>query len=108
MRAITNSMKYGIPTYIVGYADNKVECLKTFRTEWKEQFNRQKNLMMQFVRQVSQDSEVYANGSFPVKMAGFLPQYVKANPEAKGKSTETALVDCNGKSVPFEIGIDLS
>lgn len=108
MRAITNSMKYGVPTYIVGYSDQKVECLKTFRTEWKKQFNRQKDLMMQFIRQVSEDSEVYANGSFPVKMAGFLPQYVKPNPEAKGKNTETTLVDCNGKSVPFEIGIDLS
>ena len=106
-RAITNSMKYGVPVYVLGYAPTRVEDLSEFRKIWIEEFNCQKDIMIDFVMSVIQDDvAIIDDEKFPVKFGGFLPQYVKANPKDKGAPTEVGTVDRNGKTIDFHKNMD--
>lgn len=105
-RGITNAMKFGVPVYVFGYAPNRCD-LDVFRKQWLEQFQWQKAMMLQFASDVSGDDTFEVNEeNFPVKFGGFLPQYVKPNPEDRGRPTEVGFVDEEGNPVIFEAGMD--
>jgi hypothetical protein len=101
-RAVTNSVKYGVPVYILGYSDHRVDDLETFRTEWIENFNSQKDIMVEFAQTLLGDTNAEIDyDNFPIKVGGFLPQYVKPNPNDKGAPTEIGVVDQFGKTIQF-------
>ena len=104
MRSITNSMKYNVPVYIVGYAAQtkpSKKSLQSFREEWIDDFEMQKGIMQDFVSQVVNDDVEFNEDNFPIRIGGFLPQYTKPNPNDNGAPTEYTLVDVNG--FPIEI-----
>lgn len=101
-RAITNSVKYGVPVFILGYSDHRTDDLNIFRQEWINDFNTQKEIMLEFAQSVLDDTNGNIDeDNFPVKLGGFLPQYVKANPEDKGAPTEYGVVDALGDTIEF-------
>lgn len=102
-RAITNAMKFDVPVFILGYSDHRVDDLNSFRHEWIEDFNSQKGIMLEFAQSILDDPSADIDDSnFPVKVGGFLPQYVKPNPEDKGAPTEVGVVDVNGQTIQFD------
>jgi len=107
MRAITNSIKYDSPVYIIGYSAHtkpSIAELRSFRQEWIDDFEMQKGVMQDFVSKVIGDDIEFNEINFPVRMGGFLPQYTKPNPNNNGAPTEFTLVDDLGK--PFDIYSD--
>ena len=101
-RAVTNSVKYGVPVFILGYSDHRTDDLNIFRQKWINDFNSQKGIMLEFAQSVLNDPNADIDeDNFPVKLGGFLPQYVKANPEDKGAPTEYGVVDQLGNVVEF-------
>ena len=54
------------------------------------------------VSEEDSESNLVNEDAFPVKFAGFLPQYVKPNPNDQGKATENTIVDVYGNSIPFD------
>jgi hypothetical protein len=106
MRAISNSVKYNVPVYIIGYSAHtkpSIVDLQSFREEWIDDFEMQKNVMQDFVSKVIDDDFEFITfeSNFPVRMGGFLPQYTKPNPNDNGAPTEHTIVDVSGK--PFNI-----
>lgn len=97
MRAITHHVTYGVPVYLFGYASTREDDLVQFREQWIEDFENQKLLLLDFFKMSPED---YPN-EFPVKIAGFLPQYIKPDAKHKGRSTETTLVDQYGAPLIF-------
>jgi hypothetical protein len=104
MRAIYHGTRLGLPIWIFGYASNRVDDLQEFREEYIEEFNELKSVLLQFAFNTVEDGEISSidEDSFPVKLAGFLPQYVKPNPEDKGRPTEKGLVDMYGNEIKFD------
>jgi len=101
-RAITNSVKFDVPVFILGYSDHRVDDLNTYRKEWIEDFNSQKGIMLEFAQNILDDTNADIDeDNFPVKVGGFLPQYVKPNPEDQGAPTEYGVVNVNGETVKF-------
>lgn len=103
-RGIQHGTNKGLPVWIFGYAPNRVPDLQQFRQEWMDDFIAMKETYIKFVSNVAEDGEtiVVDETLFPVKFAGFLPQYVKPNPRDQGKPTENTLVDQNGNPVKFD------
>ena len=102
MRGITNSSIYGVPSYLFGYSDKRVDDLSLFRRTWMEDFIKQKQIMIGFASSISKDDQIEIDeNNFPVKFGGFYPQYIKPNPEHKGAATEFGLVDWNGEPIEW-------
>ena len=104
MRGIVHGIKLDIPVWVIGYAPTRKADLKEFRESWIEEFNELKETTIQFAGIILNDcdSSDFAEDYFPVKVAGFLPQYVKPNPKDGGAPTEKGLVDSNGIPVKFD------
>lgn len=103
-RGIVNATRLGIPTWVIGYSTNRVSDLQEFRENWIEQFNETKELFLCFAENITGTT---INGdidekNFPVKLAGFMAQYMKPNAEHQGKPTECGLVDVFGNSIEFD------
>ena len=100
-RAIINSIRFGIPVLIIGYAaERPKDGLKIFRKEWIKDYIETKELFIKFAKNIINDGgDEFNESNFEIKIAGFLPQYIKANPEDSGKPTETEVVDIDGNPV---------
>lgn len=104
MRAVYHGTRLNIPVWVVGYATNRVDNLQKFREEYIEEFNELKAVLLQFAFNTVEEGEISSidEESFPVKLAGFLPQYVKPNSNDKGRPTESGLVDMYGNTIKFD------
>ena len=103
-RGIQHGTNKDLTVWIFGYAPNRVPDLDKFRKEWVKEFNNMKQTYITFASNIAEDGDsiVVDEDIFPVKFAGFLPQYVKPNPNDQGKPTENTLVDQYGKSIKFD------
>ena len=103
MRSIAHGTRLDLPVWILGYAPTRKPDLQDFRENWVEEFNELKELCINFSEAITDSDGTDINeDSFPVKFAGFLPQYVKPNPKDGGKPTENTLVDIDGHPVRFD------
>ena len=104
MRALYHGTRLSLPVWIFGYAPNRVDDLKKYREDFIVDFNELKEVMIQFAFNTVEEGQesVIDEDNFPVKLAGFLPQYVKPNPEDLGRPTELGLVDVNGNRIKFD------
>ena len=104
MRAIVHGTRLNLPVWILGYAPVRKDDLKQFRLDYIQEFNEIKSYAIQFSNNVVNDGEESSvnEEGFCVKLAGFLPQYVKPNPKDKGRPTENGLVDVYGTKVVFD------
>lgn len=102
-RALAHAQRLGIPVYIFGYAQNRVPDLQQFRENFINEFNEMKSLMIEFAAELSDvDVSTIDEENFPIKIAGFLAQYVKPSPKHQGRPTEEGLVDIYGNSIKFD------
>lgn len=101
MRAITNSVKYGVPVYVIGYSQNRVDDLVEFREKFIESWNEQKEILVNFAESLFEDCGQFDESRIQVKLAGFKAQYIKPDPNDKGRPTEQGLVDVEGNTIPF-------
>ena len=103
-RGVEHGTNKDLTVWIFGYAPNRVPDLEEFRKEWIEDFNTMKQTYITFASNIAEDggSIVVDEDIFPVKFAGFLPQYVKPDPKLHGKPTENTLVDQYGNPVKFD------
>ena len=103
MRAIVHGTRLGLPVLVLGYAPTRQSDLRQFRIDYIEEFNETKSYLIEFANNIVNDgdtNEINEN-NFCVKLAGFLPQYVKPNPKDKGMPTEHGIVDVYGNKVTF-------
>ena len=103
MRAIVHGTRLGLPVLVLGYAPTRQSDLRQFRIDYIEEFNETKSYLIEFANNIVNDgdtNEINEN-NFCVKLAGFLPQYVKPNPKDKGMPTEHGIVDVYGNKIIF-------
>lgn len=101
-RAITHAYRLGIPVWFIGYSTKRVKDLEEFRSEYVEEFNEQKEVFVNFAKEILDEDGDFSEDRFHVKLAGFMAQYVKPNPKDQGRPTEYGLVDMYGNSVKFD------
>ena len=101
MRAITNSVKYGVPVYVIGYSQNRVDDLYAFREKFIEDWNDQKEILVKFAEDLFEDCGEFVESRIQVKLAGFMAQYIKPDPNDKGRPTEQNVVDVFGNTIKF-------
>ena len=101
MRAITNSVKYGVPVYVIGYSQNRVDDLYAFREKFIEDWNDQKEILVKFAEDLFEDCGEFDESRIQVKLAGFMAQYIKPDPNDKGRPTEQNVVDVFGNTIKF-------
>ncbi len=106
MRAITNSVKYGVPVYVIGYSQNRVDDLVEFREKFIESWNEQKEILVNFAEGLFEDYGQFDESRIQVKLAGFKAQYIKPDPNDKGRPTEQGLVDVEGNTISFSATAD--
>lgn len=95
----------GLPVWLIGYATNYVPDLEQFRKNFIEEFNEMKTYFKQFAANILADGhgvEDMDETIFPIKLAGFLPQYVRPNDQNYGQPTESGLVDVYGNTLKFD------
>ena len=102
MRAITNSVKYGVPVYVIGYSQERVDDLGSFREKFIEDWNDQKEILVKFAESLFEDCGEFDETRIQVRLAGFMAQYIKPDPNDKGRPTEQNMVDMYGKTIKFE------
>jgi len=103
MRGIFHATRLGIPVWIFGYSTKRVPDIATFRKQYDIDFGIMKERLIQFASNISGESIGDVDeDAFPVKFAGFLPQYVKPNPQDNGRETEHSLVDMFGNALRFD------
>lgn len=101
-RAMYHAQRLGIPVYLFGYAQKRVPDLEKFRENFIDEYNEMKSFMIQFAADLCDaDVSTVDEENFPIKIAGFLAQYVKPNPQDKGRPTEVGLVDMYGNPTEF-------
>tara|TARA_B100001996_G_scaffold80999_1_gene59754 strand:+ start:329 stop:1498 length:1170 start_codon:yes stop_codon:yes gene_type:complete len=103
-RGISHGTNRNVPVWLFGYAPNRVPDLTEWREDYITKFNIMKTTFITFSQNLINEGESceYDEDTFPVKLAGFLPQYVKPNPNDKGKPTESGLVDTFGNAIRFD------
>lgn len=101
-RAITHATKLGIPVWFIGYSTKRVKDLEEFRDDYITEFNEQKEIFIQFAREVLGEDGEFSEENFSVKLAGFMAQYTKPNPNDQGRDTEYGLVDMYGNNIKFD------
>lgn len=101
MRAITNSVKYGVPVYVIGYSQERVDDLDAFREKFIEDWNDQKEILVKFAESLFEDCGEFDETRIQVRLAGFMAQYIKPDPNDKGRPTEQNMVDMYGKTIKF-------
>ncbi len=116
---INKAMRWGIPTWIFGYSNRRIDDLIAWREEFIEEFEDFKENQILFAHSVAQawvDDECIDEydslsvdelvssvdeRSFPIKLAGFFPQHTSRNVNDGGRPTECGLVDVYGKTIKF-------
>ena len=109
---IYRAKKYGIPVWILGYSANRVDSLVDFRENFIDQFLDYKEAMIRFAfdlfceegecdKEMEEILDMLDQDVFPVKLAGFLPQYRKPDNTKGGRPTEVGLVDVYGNTLKF-------
>lgn len=101
MRAITNSVKYGVPVYVIGYSQERVDDLDAFREKFIKDWNDQKEILVKFAESLFEDCGEFNEARIQVRLAGFMAQYIKPDPNDKGRPTEQNMVDMYGKTIKF-------
>lgn len=103
-RGIVNSTRLGVPTWVIGYSTKRVHDLQQFREDWIREFNETKDTFIEFAQNVVGDGSISEidEYNFPVKLAGFMSQYIKPNPNDMGRPTEVGLVDVYGNTIKFD------
>jgi hypothetical protein len=67
------------------------------------QFNAMKELMIDFAAELCDvDASTIDEENFPIKIAGFLAQYVMPSAKHQGRPSEEGLVDVYGNSIKFD------
>lgn len=105
-RAISNSVKYGVPVYVIGYSQNRVDDLEEFRGKFIADWNDQKETWVKFAMSIFDDCGEFDESRIQVKLAGFKAQYIKPDPNDKGRPTEQNIVDMCGNSIQFDLKAD--
>lgn len=100
-RAISNSIKYGVPVWVVGYSQNRVEDLEEFRDKFIAEWNDQKEIWVKFAMSIFDDCGEFDESRIQVKLAGFKAQYIKPDPKDQGRPTEQNIVDMYGETITF-------
>ena len=100
-RAISNSIKFGVPVWVVGYSQNRVEDLEKFREDFITDWNEQKEIWVKFAMSIFDDCGEFDESRIQVKLAGFKAQYIKPDPNDKGRPTEQNIVDVSGNTIKF-------
>jgi len=101
-RAITHATRLGIPVWFIGYSNKRVTNLEGFRENYIREFNQQKEIFVEFAKNILGEDGEYSEEDFPVKLAGFMAQYVKPNPKDQGRPTEYGMVDMYGNSIKLD------
>ena len=117
---INKAMRWGIPTWIFGYSNKRIDDLIAWRENFIEEFESFKETQIQFAHSVAEAwvneecTEEYNSFdvfdlvssvdevSFPIKLAGFFPQHTSRNVNDGGRPTENGLVDVYGKTITFD------
>ena len=117
---INKAMRWGIPTWIFGYSNKRIDDLIAWREVFIEEFESFKETQIQFAHSVAEAwvneecTEEYKSFdvfdlvssvdevSFPIKLAGFFPQHTSRNVNDGGRPTENGLVDVYGKTIIFD------
>jgi len=95
----------GLPVWLIGYSTNFHPSIVQFRKDFIDEFNQMKTYFKQFAANIMTDGhgvEDIDEDVFPIKLAGFLPQYVRPNDRNFGKPTESGLVDVFGNTIKFD------
>lgn len=100
-RAISNSVKFEVPVWVVGYSQNRVEDLEKFRNDFITDWNDQKEIWVKFAMSIFDDCGELDESRIQVKLAGFMAQYIKPDPNDKGRPTEQNVVDVFGNTIKF-------
>lgn len=100
-RAISNSVKFEVPVWVVGYSQNRVEDLEKFRNDFITDWNDQKEIWVKFAMSIFDDCGELNESCIQVKLAGFMAQYIKPDPNDKGRPTEQNVVDVFGNTIKF-------
>ena len=103
-RGIYQGTRLELPVWIIGYSTNFHPDIYQFRRDFIDEFNMMKTHFKQFAANIMTDGEGVENiheDKFPVKLAGFLPQWVRPNDQNYGKPSEIGLVDIDGNSLTF-------
>lgn len=100
-RAISNSIKYGVPVWVVGYSQNRVEDLEEFRDKFIAEWNDQKEIWVKFAMSIFDDCGEFDESRIQVKLAGFKAQYIKPDPKDQGRPSEQNIVDMYGETITF-------
>ena len=104
-RGIYQGTRLGLPVWIIGYATNYHPNINQFRKNFINEFNKMKGYQIQNACNIANDGvklQKINEDKFPVKLAGFLPQYVRPNEHNYGRPTEIGLVDIDGNSLTFD------
>ena len=104
-RGIYQGTRLELPVWIIGYSTNFISDIVQFRKDFIKQFNLMKGYQIQNACNIANDGhplDEINEDTFPVKLAGFLPQYVRPNEHNHGKPTEIGLVDVNGNTLRFD------
>lgn len=103
-RGIQYGIKYGVPVWVFGYAPERVSDLLKFRKDFVKDFLDMKDMYVKFASLVGNGGETITvdENDWPIKLAGFYPQYIQPNPENEGKPTEHTYVDVNGQPIKFD------
>jgi len=100
-RAISNSVKFEVPVWVIGYSQNRVEDLEKFRNDFITDWNDQKEIWVKFAMSIFDDCGEFDESRIQVKLAGFMAQYIKPDPNDKGRPTEQNVVDVFGNTIKF-------
>ena len=100
-RAISNSVKFEVPVWVIGYSQNRVEDLEKFRNDFITDWNDQKETWVKFAMSIFDDCGEFDESRIQVKLAGFMAQYIKPDPNDKGRPSEQNIVDVFGNTIKF-------
>jgi hypothetical protein len=104
-RGIYQGTRLGLPVWIIGYSTNFHPDIYQFRRDFIDEFNKMKGYQIQNACNIANGGnplDEIDEDKFPVKLAGFLPQWVRPNDQNHGKPSEIGLVDIDGNTLTFD------
>ena len=87
---------------MIGYSQNRVDDLDAFRDKFINDWNEQKEIWVKFAESLFEDCGEFDESRIQVKLAGFMAQYIKPDPNDKGRPTEQNMVDMYGRTITFD------
>ena len=79
-----------------------MEDLDAFREKFINDWNDQKEIWVQFAMSIFDDCGEFDESRIQVKLDGFMAQYIKIDPNDKGRPTEQNMVDMYGQTITFD------